>query len=203
MTKIDHFDSKAEIAEYTKSIGVPTTLYLPGFYNTNLPGYALVKTDNSYILALPCDEDAQIPLIDIEADTGKYVKAIFLNKEKTLGKDIYGSEKYYTPKEITSIFEKTFPNDGKGIQFVKVEGGDYVAKLQSFGMPQRIGEELLENMYLLNKEFGYYAGADLAESNAVSGFAGIQLGVAKHHSFSMSPRLLSRSTSGRNRSLQN
>jgi len=42
-----------------------------------------------------------------------------------------------------------------------------VNQLKSYGMSQKIGEELLENMYLLNKEYGYYAGADLAESLSV------------------------------------
>jgi hypothetical protein len=168
LTKIEHFDGKADIAEYTRSLGVPTTLYLPGFYSSNLPGQAIVKTENGYIFALPCDEDAQIPIVDIEADTGKYVKSIFLNKDKTLGKDVYGSGKYYTPKEIVETFEKVYPVHGKGIQFVKVSKGDYTAKLQSYGMPEKIAEELLENMLLLNREYGYYGGADLAESNAVS-----------------------------------
>jgi hypothetical protein len=39
--------------------------------------------------------------------------------------------------------------------------------LKGYGLPERIAEELLENAYLLNKEFGYYAGADLAESHSV------------------------------------
>lgn len=168
MAKIEHFDGKAEIAEYAKSIGLSVTLYLPGFYASNLPGQAIIKTEGGkYIFALPCDPDAQIPLTDIEADTGKYVKAIFLNREKTLGKDIYGSGKYYTPKEVISTFEKVFPTDGQGIQYVQIPQADYVAKLQSYGMSQRIAEELMENMLLLNKEYGYYAGAALAESNAV------------------------------------
>jgi len=40
-------------------------------------------------------------------------------------------------------------------------------------MSQKIGEELLENMYLLNKEYGYYAGADLAESLSVRHFPSV------------------------------
>lgn len=40
-------------------------------------------------------------------------------------------------------------------------------------MSQKIGEEMLENMCLLNKEYGYYAGADLAESLSVRHFPSI------------------------------
>jgi hypothetical protein len=167
LSKIDHFVSKAEVAQYAKSLGLPTTLFLPGVYASNLPGQILVKTENGYIVATPADSDAQLPFFDAENDTGKFVKAIFLNREKTLGKEVYGATKYYTPLEISETFEKVFPVDGKGIQYVQVKGDDFVNKLKSYGMSQKIGEEILENMYLFNKEYGYYAGADLAESHSV------------------------------------
>jgi len=158
---------KSEIAQYAKSLGLPTTLFLPGFYASNLPGQIIVKTENGYIVPTPADSDAQIPFFDTENDTGKFVKAIFLNRERTLGKDVYGATKYYTPVEVAETFAKVFPVDGKGTQYVQVKGDDYVEQLKGFGMNQKISGELLENMYLLNKEYGYYAGADLAESHSV------------------------------------
>ena len=167
LSKIDHFVGKAEIGEYAKSIGLPTTLFMAGFYASNLPN-SMVKTPNGYIFPSPADADAQIPLFDTVNDTGKFVKAIFLNKDKTLGKEIYGAENYYTPVEVAKAFEEAFPVDGKGTQYVPVKGQDFVNTMKGYGMSDKIAEEMLENMYLLNKGYGYYAGAELKESLSVS-----------------------------------
>ena len=159
---------KAEIGQYAKSLGLPTTLFMAGFYNSNLPGQGIIKTPNGYIVPSPSEADSQWPMFDAANDTGKFVKAIFLNKDKTIGKDIYGAEKYYTPVEVAKAFEEAFPQDGKGTQYVPVKGEDYLNTLKGFGMSDKIAEEMLENMYLLNKEYGYYAGAKLDESLSVS-----------------------------------
>ena len=140
---------------------------MAGFYASNLSTQFIVKTPNGYIFPVPSDADALIPMFDAANDTGKLVKAIFLNKEKTLGKEIYGAENYYTPVEIAKAFEETFPVDGKGTQYVPVKGEDFVNTLKGYGMSDKIAEEMLENMYLLNKEYGYYAGAELKESLSV------------------------------------
>ena len=141
---------------------------MAGYYNSNLPNQQIIKTPNGYIVPSPADADSKWPMFDAANDTGKFVKAIFLNKEKTLGKDIYGAEKYYTPVEVAQAFEVAFPVDGKGTQYVPVKGEDFINTMKGNGMPDKIAEEMLENMYLLNKEYGYYAGADLKESLSVS-----------------------------------
>ena len=141
---------------------------MAGYYNSNLPNQQIIKTPNGYIVPSPADADSKWPMFDAANDTGKFVKAIFLNKEKTLGRDIYGAEKYYTPVEVAQAFEEAFPVDGKGTQYVPVKGEDFVKTLKGYGMSDKIAEEMLENMYLLNKEYGYYAGADLKESLSVS-----------------------------------
>jgi hypothetical protein len=141
---------------------------MAGYYNSNLPNQQIIKTPNGYIVPSPADADSKWPMFDAANDTGKFVKAIFLNKEKTLGKDIYGAEKYYTPIEVAKAFEEAFPVDGKGTQYVPVKGEDFINTMKGNGMPDKIAEEMLENMYLLNKEYGYYAGADLKESLSVS-----------------------------------
>lgn len=134
---------------------------------SNLPGQ-MFRPDESgtWTLGLPIEEDAQIPLIDIEADTGKYVKAIFNNRDKLLGKEVYGSGKYYTPLEIGEEFKKVYP--GTEAKFFSVPKDDYTLGMTSMCFPKRIADELLENMILLNKEYGYYVGADLGDSNSVS-----------------------------------
>ena len=136
---------------------------------SNIPGAGLRKGDNGkYVFALPVASDAQIPLINIESDTGKFVKAILMNRDEALGKEYYGAVRYYTPQEVVDDFIKVFPEDGKGASFYQLPDEKYKAMLGSMGMPDKIQEELLQNMKLLGKEYGYYAGADLKDSQRVS-----------------------------------
>lgn len=134
---------------------------------SNFPGSSFRKDDESgeFVFALPIEADAQIPLIDIWADTGKYVKAIFDNRDDLLGKRVYGSGKYYTPVEMVEQFKKVFP--GQKARFASVPAEAFTQALAGHGMPQHAAEELTENMILFNKQYGYYNGADLAESNRV------------------------------------
>ncbi|KAK4686160.1 hypothetical protein P7C73_g3972, partial [Tremellales sp. Uapishka_1] len=161
--------TKSEIGEYARSIGLPTTFFMPGFYMSNLPGGSIRKDDKSgkFVLSLPVKEDAQLPLIDAETATGSFVKAILMNKEATLGKDIYGADAYYTPQQVVDGFVKAFPEDGKGATFQTTPDDVFIQIMTGMKMPQHVAEEMLQNMHLLNKEYGYYEGKDLKESHSI------------------------------------
>lgn len=92
-----HFDGKAEVEEYIRSLGIPATFFLAGFFMSNLPGGGLRENNGKWSLALPMPGNAPIPLLAAEYDTGKFVKAIFLKKEATLGKQIYGAQALNCP----------------------------------------------------------------------------------------------------------
>lgn len=38
LAHMSHFDSKAEVEEYTRSIGIPATFLFAGAYMSNIPG---------------------------------------------------------------------------------------------------------------------------------------------------------------------
>ncbi len=169
LDKVEHFDTKAAVAEYIRSIDLPASYYLPGFYMSNLPGGMLRKGDDGkYVFALPVDASATIPLIDIEKDTGTFVKAILLNRDESLGKEYFGAVDYYTPQRVVDEFIAAYPQDGKGTSFHTLPDGVYKGILGSMGMPEKVQEELLQNMQLLGKEYGYYAGADVKATQKVS-----------------------------------
>lgn len=107
-------------------------------------------------------------------DTGKFVKGILLNREKVLGKRIYGATKYYTLTEILNEFKEQFPVAGEGADNVELPHDVYKGILGSVGLSDEAQEELLQNMRLLN-EFGYYGGGSLDESHSVSSSDGICL----------------------------
>lgn len=165
LTKVQHFDSKAAVEEYARSQGVPATYFMPGYYMPNMPGQAFRKTDDTWTLALPMPADAaKIPMYD-PADTGKYVKAIVLNRDKLLGKQFYGATAYMTPNDVVAVFKKTFPVAGKTASFYSVPHDQYVSILTGMHLPLFAAEELLENMRLMS-EGGYYGFDSLDESHS-------------------------------------
>jgi len=167
LTKVLHFDSKADIEQYIRGTGMPATYFMPGFYMSNIPGSSLRLVNNEWTFALPIPTSAPIPLLNTADDVGKFVKGILLNREKVLGKRIYGATDYYTIDEIVKEFREQFPEAGKTAKAVELSHQVYKDGLGSKGMPAETQEELLQNMRLLS-EFGYYGGGSLDESHSVS-----------------------------------
>ncbi|KAL8939699.1 MAG: hypothetical protein Q9216_003213 [Gyalolechia sp. 2 TL-2023] len=166
---VHHFDGKANVEEYIRSLGLPSSFFLPGFYMSNLPGMSLRDMgEGKWALALPMPANSPIPLFDAEGDTGKFVKAMFLNEEKVLGKRIYGATAYYTPVEILDQFKELFPETGKQAAFSQLPGEVFKGIMASTGAPEPIQEEMLQNMRLM-PEFGYYGGDGLESSLAILG----------------------------------
>ena len=135
---------------------------------SNLPGMSLRDMgEGNWALALPMPDNSPIPLFDAEADTGKFVKAMFLNEDKVLGKRVYGATAYYTPTQILDQFKELFPNTGKKAAYSQLPGDVFKGIMASTGAPEVIQEEMLQNMRLM-PEFGYYGGEKLEPSLAVS-----------------------------------
>ena len=118
-------------------------------------------------LALPIPDDSPIPLFDAEDDTGKFVKAMFLNEQKVLGKRVYGATNYYTPTEIVQEFKELYPSVGKDAGFSQLPHAAFKGIMAATGAPEVIQEEMLQNMRLI-PEFGYYGGDSLDFSLSVS-----------------------------------
>ncbi|KAI5899222.1 NmrA-domain-containing protein [Schizophyllum commune H4-8] len=158
LSQVAHFDSKATVEEYIRDLGIPATFFLAGFYMSNFPGDMLsASPDRKWKLNLPMPDDAPIPLFAAEYDTGKFVKAIFLKREETLGKRVYGATAYTTPVQIIDGFNKVY---GKHEVYKRLTGEEYKATLAAKGYPEALQEEMLQNMRLVY-EFGYYGGDNL------------------------------------------
>jgi uncharacterized protein YbjT (DUF2867 family) len=169
LSHVRHFDSKAAVEEYVRKIGIPASFFLAGLYMKNLPGGMLrqVPPHNTWTLGLPIPTNTPIPLFDAAEDTGKFVKGILLNREKTLGQRIYGATDYYTVDQIVKEFKEVYPEAGKNAAAVELPEAVFKGILVQVGQPEEAAEELTQNMRLMN-EFGYYGGADLNESQKVS-----------------------------------
>ncbi|PON28865.1 hypothetical protein TGAM01_v201973 [Trichoderma gamsii] len=157
LTNVPHFDRKAEVERYVRSKGIPSTFVLPGYFMSNYTALQMIrKGDNGeYTLAYPVGDKAMFPLIDIEADMGKYVVATIKERENVLGKQILAAADYYTPTRILAEFEEV---TGRKANFVKLDADTFT----SF-FPSPFGVEMLEN-HLFIEEPGYFAGKSLDES---------------------------------------
>ncbi|KAM0284014.1 hypothetical protein ACHAQH_002209 [Verticillium albo-atrum] len=162
-----HFDGKAEVEDYVRQLDIPASFFLAGLYASNLTTNMMKNTppDNTWKFFLPAPVSSQIPFFDV-ADTGKFVKGMILNREKVLGKRIFGAANYITPAGAIDTFKSLFPKAGTGATFVELPHDAYRGLLTSQGLPAFAAEELLQNMRLLD-EFGYYGGASLDESRAI------------------------------------
>ncbi|KAK3950194.1 NmrA-like family protein, partial [Pseudoneurospora amorphoporcata] len=154
-----HFDGKAEVEEYTRSVGVPSTFFLAGFYMSNLPGQTFRFDNGKWTLALPTPSSSLFPVFDT-ADTGKFVKAAILHRDETLGKRLLGATEYMTGDQLVEGFKKVFPEAGKTASYYQLPEDVYLNILKGLGMPEFVAQELLENMLLLGT-FGYFGGESL------------------------------------------
>ncbi|KAI0015229.1 NMRAL1 protein [Xylariomycetidae sp. FL0641] len=164
LSRVYHFDSKAHVDEHIDSLGLPTTHFLPGFYMPNFVGmFKPSPPDDAWTLGLPISASSIIPMYD-PADTGKYIKAIVLNKDKLLGKKLLGATKYQTGQELVDEFKQTFPEAGKTARYFPLTEDMFRGYMKSTGAPDFVADEMYENMLLL-QDFGYYGGEPLDESH--------------------------------------
>lgn len=171
-TKVYHFDSKADIEDYIRSIGIPATFFQAGCYMSNFSPKGSFRPSpqppHAFTLLVPFPTDKPvIPLLHTQEDTGKYVKGILKNRDQLLGKRIYAAERYYSAEEMVREFEAVKPEAGKGAQAVQLPVEAFRGILQKGGMTPDIAEELSQNFEVMNQA-GYFDGADLKESQAVS-----------------------------------
>ncbi|GCB25397.1 NmrA-like family domain-containing protein 1 [Aspergillus awamori] len=165
LKNVHHFDHKAQVEQYIRSLGVPATFVLPGYFMSNYTAVGLLRKGENgvWTVAYPVGKEAKFPLIDIAADMGKYVAASLKNRSETLGAQILVAEDYYTPTRILEEFEQV---TGQKTQFVQVDSETY----KSF-IPGPMGLEMLENHLFIGNP-GYFNGRSLNESKDLVAKAG-------------------------------
>ena len=72
LKNVPHFDHKAEVEQYIRSLEVPATFVLPGYFMTNYTAVGLLRKGENgvWTVAYPVGKEAKFPLIDIAADMG-------------------------------------------------------------------------------------------------------------------------------------
>jgi uncharacterized protein YbjT (DUF2867 family) len=170
LTHVAHFDRKAEVETYIRTLNLPAaTFILPGYYMTNFTNLHLLnksEDDGVWTLAGPTGATkAQMPLFFADADTGKYLVAIVKNKDRVLGKQIYAAADYYTPERIMNEFEEVTGSKGRYVQLPH--------EVYKGFLPPPIAQEILENE-LLCEEPGFFNGGTLKEGHELLEQAGLK-----------------------------
>lgn len=75
LTHVPHFDMKQKVEQYIRSLDLPATFVLPGYFMSNFAAFGMIRKgdDDVYTLAYPVSSNAKFPLIDVAADLGMYI----------------------------------------------------------------------------------------------------------------------------------
>lgn len=102
-----------------------------------------------YTMKMPFDvRSTKLPLIDVVADSGRYVAAMILEGPNSTR--VSASAAYYTPEEIASVYGQVTQRPTVAEEITEVEFATSI--------PEKVREEVLGNMQLMSTKYGYYLG---------------------------------------------
>jgi uncharacterized protein YbjT (DUF2867 family) len=157
-TEVKHFDSKAEVEAYARSLSVPGTYFMPAVFMPGfLSSFRPSEDKSTYTFTTGWDPaSTQVPFLDPGADTGLYVAAILLNLDATLNQRVAAAGDVLTPNEMA---EAVAAKSGKSAKINQVPWSVFKRFL-----PPNMADELTANMELI-VDPGYYVGepADAVE----------------------------------------
>ena len=146
---VAHFDIKAEIEAYVRSLPIKSAFYVPGYFMANFSNFVLPQPvgDGTYATLSFVSSQTQLPLIDIAADSGKFVGAILAEPEKFEGKSVIGATKLVTFEEAVKVISRV---TGKTVKYNQVPE----SVIRGFMPPTAV--DMLSGMFLYYQDFGYY-----------------------------------------------
>ncbi|RHZ52834.1 NmrA/HSCARG family protein [Aspergillus thermomutatus] len=155
LTAAVHFDSKARVDEYIRSLAIPHTIVHLGVYTSFLlESLVPVSSDPpSYKLAFPepAHLKAAMPLLDPSADLGKFVKAILLSPGRSFNSQFNIAERYYTLEEMIDLMKSL----GLNVEFQAIDQKTFKASLAARGWPDFLQEDLVQVIQYA-AEYGYF-----------------------------------------------
>ncbi|KAF2113833.1 hypothetical protein BDV96DRAFT_454072, partial [Lophiotrema nucula] len=101
---LHHFDSKAMVEEYIRSLDLPASFVLPGYFMSNIPG-SIRPTGSHYSLSWLFKPTTQIPMLDVPTDFGKFVASCLADPSATQGKHTMAASGWFTPIDVCKAVE--------------------------------------------------------------------------------------------------
>lgn len=152
LAKVEHFDSKAEVAEYAEQIkgDMLVSYFMPGFFMSNLTQQFQPNAETGVVtLSQPWNPtQTYIPMLDIQQDTGLYTAGLFEAGPEANGAYVQAVSEWVHPKDITDTLSQI---TGRQIKFVELPGS--VESAAQLG--NKFAEELTQNMLLI-RDYSYF-----------------------------------------------
>ncbi|EPY52531.1 NmrA family protein [Schizosaccharomyces cryophilus OY26] len=143
-----HFDCKAEVEDYIRTLPIKSSFFAAGCFMQNFS--SIMKPfpvgDGTYALANIVAPYTELPLINVE-EAGKFVATILANPDEFEGKVLAGATKTYTMEEIAQIMSKS---SGKTVIYKQLPEEVF----RNF-LPSTMADYLV-HMLLYIQDFGYY-----------------------------------------------
>jgi len=102
------FDAKAEVEEYIRSLPLQSSFFSPATFMQNFHAGMAPRPvgDGTYALANILKPTTLVPLIDVVADTGKFVGAILAAPDKYAGATLAAATRLYSMDEIAQTMSE-------------------------------------------------------------------------------------------------
>jgi len=153
-TRVEGFDSKAEVETYIRElgkdpkVGLKSAFFAPGSFMQNFQHMKPRPVgDGTYVLTGIVTPETQWPLIDTVGDTGKYVGAILADLDKYEGKVFCAATELTSMTETAEKMSKAL---GKPVVYKQLP----VEVYKSFLRPNA-ADQLVE-MFLYIQDYGYF-----------------------------------------------
>ena len=147
--KMDHFDGKAEVEAYIRTLPIKSAFFAPGTFMQNFGATMrpFPAGDGTYALSNSIKPETQLPLIDIAADTGKFVGAVLAEPEKYEGKVLCAATGLYSLDEIVRAMGKA---TGKTVKYNRLPESTFRGFL-----PPPLADHLID-MFSYFEGYGYF-----------------------------------------------
>jgi uncharacterized protein YbjT (DUF2867 family) len=119
LNKVDQFESKYEVEQYIRKLPIMASFFAPCSLMQNYRSMMAPRPvgDDTYAISNIFKTSTEIPLIDIEGDTGRWIGAILANPAEYEGKAFCAATRLYTMQEVVDKMGKV---TGKAVAYKQV-----------------------------------------------------------------------------------
>ncbi|KAL8953918.1 MAG: hypothetical protein Q9222_000205 [Ikaeria aurantiellina] len=145
---VKHFDSKAVVERYIRTLPIKSAFFMPALYMQMMTHIFRPRPDNKggFVFTIAWGENSPCPLIDI-TDSAKFIVPFLLDPDKYNGKVFIGATAFYTPAEMVQTWKKV---TGKEMRYSQTSDGEF-----GLDIPPEVSK-VMKNSAGLIDEYVYY-----------------------------------------------
>ena len=145
-----HFEAKAKVEQYIRGLHIKSAFYSPGFFMQNFQDIPMLApqqaSDGTWIITLNNSPTAQLRLIDVVGDTGKFVGAILAEPDRYEGKTFCAASASCNFEEAVAIMSKV---TGKTVIYKQIS-------LEDFKKSLPFAQDIIPETFSYLEEFDYW-----------------------------------------------